>query len=194
MEKPLQIVFRDTDSSAYLEDFIYERVDRLDRFHSHIISCRIVVEVPHRSAEGAKPPIVIVVEVEIPNRSTLVARAEGERRDVKGGELSAMVNRAFDAIRRQLEETADIQTGRVKNHGANCEAGVVMRLFAEQNYGFIEVKGAPDLYFTRNAVIGGSFDDLAVGTMVHVTRATTEGPMGPQASSVRLVDAGRSAA
>ena len=40
----------------------------------------------------------------------------------------------------------------------------------------------------RNAVVGGNFDDLQAGMMVHVTLATDEGPMGPQASSVRLLD------
>jgi hypothetical protein len=40
-------------------------------------------------------------------------------------------------------------------------------------------------------VIGGDFDELQVGMMVHVTRAADEGPMGPQASSVRLLDRSR---
>jgi cold shock CspA family protein len=66
-------------------------------------------------------------------------------------------------------------------------------LFPEQSYGFIEVKDSPELYFTRNAVVGDAFDDLEVGMVVHVTRATTEGPMGPQASSVKLLGRARSA-
>jgi cold shock CspA family protein len=49
--------------------------------------------------------------------------------------------------------------------------------------------GGPELYFTRKAVIGGSFEDLKVGTMVQVTQATGEGPMGPQASSVEMLGA-----
>ena len=54
------------------------------------------------------------------------------------------------------------------------------------------MKGSPDLYFTRNAVVGGSFDDLQPGTVVHLTRATSEGPMGPQASSIRLLGSSKS--
>ena len=67
---------------------------------------------------------------------------------------------------------------------------MVVRLFPEQNYGFIEMDNSPELYFTRNAVDGGDFAELKVGMMVQVTRATEEGPMGPQASSVRLLDRG----
>ena len=51
----------------------------------------------------------------------------------------------------------------------------------------------PELYFTRNAVVGDAFDDLEVGMVVHVTRATTEGPLGPQASSVKLLGRAKSA-
>jgi hypothetical protein len=48
------------------------------------------------------------------------------------------------------------------------------------------VKGGPDLYFTRNAVVRGSFDSLRVGSLVQITRAVAEGVMGPQASSVQV--------
>jgi cold shock CspA family protein len=65
---------------------------------------------------------------------------------------------------------------------------MVVRLFAEQSYGFVEVDNSPELYFTRNAVTGGNFDDLEIGMLVHVTRAIDEGPMGPQASSIKLLD------
>ena len=68
---------------------------------------------------------------------------------------------------------------------------MVVRLYPDQNYGFIEVDNSPELYFTRNAVVGADYDELKVGMMVQVTPATSEGPMGPQASSVRLLDRNR---
>jgi cold shock CspA family protein len=67
-----------------------------------------------------------------------------------------------------------------------------VRIFPEQNYGFVEVKDSPDLYFTRDVVAADGFDAIRVGTVVHVTRASAEGPMGPQASSIKLLGAGRS--
>ena len=63
--------------------------------------------------------------------------------------------------------------------------GKIARLFPDRDYGFVEVVGSPQLHFTRNAVTSGAFDDLEVGMMVHITRASGEGPMGPQASTVR---------
>lgn len=191
MEKPLQIAFKDTESSEAIEGLIRERVDRLERFHRRIIGCRVVVEIPHRSAGSAKAPIGISVEVEVPGRNTIVAKGTENRHDMKSDQ-TVVINKVFDSVQRQLEDIVDIQRGNVKQHDGALDTGVVVRLFPDQNYGFVEVKDSPDLYFTRNAVIGGSFDEIEVGTMVQVTRATAEGPMGPQASSVRLLNAKRS--
>lgn len=193
MQKPLQITFKDLEHSDTLEALVRERVERLERFHPSIIGCRVVVETPHRSAEGTSPPLGLTVEVEIPGRPKIVAKASADRQDAKTSP-AVVVGRAFEAAQRQLQDTAQLQKADIKQHENHGSTGQVVRLFPEQSYGFIEVRGAPDLYFTRNAVVGGDFDDLQPGTLVHVTVATTEGPMGPQASSVRLLDATRSVA
>ena len=100
----------------------------------------------------------------------------------------APVNNAFDAVERQLEKLADIRTREVRSAAASeAQTGMVVRLFPEQSYGFVEVDNSSELYFTRNAVTGGDFDDLSPGMLVHVVKANDEGPMGPQASSVKLL-------
>lgn len=191
MQKPLQITFKDLEHSETLETMVRERAERLERFHPAIIGCRVVVEAPYRSAEGTRPPLGLTIEIEVPGRPMIVARETADRVDSKGGQ-AAVVGRAFEAAQRQLQDAVDVQKAEVKQHDNHGSTGQVVRLFPEQSYGFVEVRGSPDLYFTRNAVVGGDFDDLEPGTLVHVTIATTEGPMGPQASSVRLLDATRS--
>lgn len=190
MEKPLQIVFKDMDSSEFLEQSIRERVDRLERCHSNIIGCRVVVSIPHRGAGSGKNAISLTVEVDVPGH-TIVGKAEQDRREMKNDHI-AVITRAFDAVYRQLDELSDIRQREVKQHEAEGETALVVRLYPEQDYGFVEVKDGPSLYFTRNAVVGRPFEELEIGTLVQVTRATSEGPMGPQASSVRLLDAKRS--
>lgn len=186
MERPLQIAFKNVESSVSLEELIRERVERLQRFHPNITGARVVVEIPHRSPEGAKPPLGISVEIDIPGRGPVVAKGEEERRAVKG-DHSPIVNRVFEAAERQLEQIAAIRKGEVKQHGSAGDTGVVVRLFREQDYGFIEVKDSPDLYFSRDVCGNGSFEEIKIGSIVHVTRAVAEGPMGPQASSVKLL-------
>jgi ribosomal subunit interface protein len=183
MQKPLEIAFRDLDPSDFIRGLVEEQVERLERFHPNIIGCRVVIEAPHRSAEGHNPLLGISIEVDVPARPRIVAKEQEEQRAMKGDHLAA-INRAFEAVERQLEELKDKQRGEVKSHDNARQTGSVVRLFPEQGYGFIEIAGGPELYFTRNAAIDGSFDHLEVGTMVQVTRAHGEGPMGPQASSV----------
>jgi ribosome-associated translation inhibitor RaiA len=191
MERALQIAFKNMSSSEFLEALVRERVDRLERFHPHITGARVVIEVPHRSAEGGKMPIGIAVEVDIPGHNTIVAKGEQDKRETKGDQ-TAVINRVFEAVERQLEQIASIRNGVVKSHGSAGDTGIVVRIFPEQYYGFIEVKGSPDLYFSRDVLAPGAFENIKVGTVVHVTRAANEGPMGPQASSVKLLDGGRS--
>ena len=194
MEVPLQIAFKDLDRSTFIENLIRERASRLERLHPNVISCRVVVEAPHRSPESPKPSIGVAVEVEVPGkRNKLVGKDEQERHEAKNDQY-CVVSRAFDAVERQLKSNTDIKRGDVKRHEGLGETGRIVRLFPEEDYGFIEVRGSTDLYFTRTAVTGGSFDDLDVGIMVEVSRATSEGPMGPQASSVKLLNARRSPA
>ncbi len=190
MQKPLQITFRDLERSPSLETLIRARAEKLGRFHPNIIGCRIVVETTHRAPETAKNPLGITVEVEIPGRPKVVARGSDERREAKQ-DLNAVVGRVFEAVERQLSDSAQIKAGTVKAHASAGEAGQVVRLFGDQDYGFVEVRGAPDLYFSRTAVVGGSFDALKVGTLVEVTRSAVEGPWGPQASTVRVLDGSR---
>ncbi|HVI28728.1 HPF/RaiA family ribosome-associated protein [Hansschlegelia sp.] len=186
MNVPLEIAFKNLQTSEALERLIRDRVARLEQSHPRLMSCRVVVETPYRSAAGGKQPLGIAVEVTLPGAKPIVAKDSQERRDSKGDE-TAFVTRAFKRIERQLEDEAEIRRGDVKSHGSEAALGRVVRLFPEQNYGFVEYAGLPDLYFTRNAVSGDGYDQLKVGAMVRVTVAAGEGPMGPQASSVRPV-------
>lgn len=192
MERPLQIAFKNMASSEFVENLVRDRVERLQRFHPNITGARVVVEVPHRSPESGKQPLGISVEIDVPGHKPIIAKGEQDRREMKGDQ-SAIVNRVFEAAERQLEQINAIQHREVKNHAAaNGDTGIVVRIFPDENYGFIEVKDSPDLYFSRDVVASGAFDDIQVGTVVHVTRATSEGPMGPQASSVKLLGGRRS--
>jgi ribosome-associated translation inhibitor RaiA len=186
MQKPLEITFRNLDSSDYVRGLVEERVARLERFYPRLIGCRVVVEAPHRSAEGHNPPLGISVAVDVADRPRIIGKGVEPQRESKGDHLSA-VNRAFEAVERQLEEADEKQSGEIKRHEGARTTGSVTQLFPEQGYGFVEIPGGPELYFTRNAVVNDRYDNLAVGDMVQVTQATGEGPMGPQASSIELL-------
>ena len=81
--------------------------------------------------------------------------------------MRVAVRNAFDAARRQLEETARVRRVEVKRHEPPS-VGRVARLFAEQGYGFIETLDHPsrELYFHRNSLPADDFNALKPGQKV----------------------------
>jgi cold shock CspA family protein len=130
--------------------------------------------------------------VDVPTRRRIVVRRSEDQHEAKGDRY-AFMNWAFEAVQRKLEDIARLQRRDVKRHGPSGVVlrGVVSRIFKEQDYGFIEVENSPDLYFTRVAVNGAEFDALEPGMAVEVMPEATEGPMGPQARSVRPLSSQR---
>ena len=68
MQTPLQITFRDMEPSAAVEANIREKAGKLEQFYDRIMSCRVVVEVPHGHQHQGRlyqVRIVIVVESDV---------------------------------------------------------------------------------------------------------------------------------
>jgi len=184
MQKPLQIAFKNLDKSEHLEDLIRERVDKIEQFYPRLIGCRVVLERPARSAT-AKASLGISVELDVPGRPKIIAKREDDRRDAKGDSLR-LINQAFDAAQRQLEDMARVVSRDVKQHESTGETGCIMQIEKLEDHGFVEMAQGDSLYFTRDAVADNRFDELEPGMVVHVTRAVRESSMGPAASSIRL--------
>ena len=48
MKIPMQITIRDVEHSEMLEAHIRDKAKKLDEFFDHIMSCSVVVEMPHK--------------------------------------------------------------------------------------------------------------------------------------------------
>jgi ribosome-associated translation inhibitor RaiA len=103
-------------ASPVLEAQVVKRIGRLERLRSDIVSCRVVIAAPNHSHE-AKPPLAISIDVEVPQR-TVIAKEVEPRRETKH-DVYAVINRAFDAVERQLED--DIRIRRERSHPRNGE-------------------------------------------------------------------------
>jgi len=91
---------------------------------------------------------------------------------------------AFDAARRQLEDYARRRRQHVKSHEVPPH-GVVSRLEPSLDYGMITSNDGREIYFHRNSVVEGSFDQLTIGAEVRFDEEM--GEQGPQASTVKRV-------
>ena len=179
-----EIKFHDVDRSRWVEDYIGERVQRLERFAEGITSCHVTLTQEQANhTKGNR--YSVMVEVRLPPNHDLAVRKMKDIRDMPA-QLPALINLAFGAIERQLKKTAALRRNEEKARADGEQPhGMVEKLFAE-GYGFIRtVEDDRQFYFHRNSVLHDDFERLAIGTEVRFTPQA--GDDGPQASSVQVV-------
>lgn len=179
MKMPVQVVFRNMDKTPWIEDMILEKASGLERFHHHIIGCRVVVELPHRRHHQGNR-YQVRIDLSVPEKEIVVTRSDEHK---EHEDIVASVRDAFDSAKRQLEEYSQKRRGDVKAH-AEAPYAKVVRLFLEEEYGFIETIDGRELYFHAHSVLNGDFSKLVPG--VHVMFVEENGDNGPQASTVRI--------
>jgi cold shock CspA family protein/ribosome-associated translation inhibitor RaiA len=183
MQEPLQIAFHNMESSPALERRVRELFGRLERYYDGIVSARVVLEAPHKQAH--KSTLGISISVGVPGRDIVVKR---EQRIHEADNHNVWVlTEAFEAAGRQLEEYSRIRRRDIKAPEPGQSYARVVRLYPEQDYGFIETPEGENVYFHRAVVRDDKYDALEVGSEVIYTRADEEGAMGPMASNIQLI-------
>jgi len=178
MRLPLQITVRNVSLSEVAKDDIREKAAKLDTFCDRIMSCRVVVEAPHRHRHQGLL-YNVRIDMTVPGGELVVKREPHE-------DVYVAIRDAFDAARRQLQDYVRRQRGDVKIHEGAPHARV-NKLFPEEGYGFLETPDGREIYFHRNSVLNAGFDRLEIGTLVRF--AEEEGEQGSQASTVIPVKA-----
>ncbi len=108
MQIPLQITIRDVDHSEALESHIREKAKKLDEFFNHVMSCRVVVEVPHKHHQQGKQ-YNVRIDIGVAGGEIAVNRDHSE-------DVYVALRDAFDSAKRQLEDYARKLRGDVKKH------------------------------------------------------------------------------
>ena len=83
-----------------------------------------------------------------------------------------------------LKEQRDGRTKAGDHDTENQSLGQVAEITPEQDFGFLLTKEGGLLYFHRNSLLSGDFDDLKVGEHVHYNEDV--GDTGPIATKVRV--------
>jgi len=118
MQIPLQITFLGIPPSEAVEARIREKASKLDKFHSHIMSCRVAVEAEHHHHHQGNL-YHIRIDITTPHKELIISR---EHHDNKAHEdVYVAIRDAFDAATRQLEDYVRIQRGDVKTHRVQDE-------------------------------------------------------------------------
>ncbi len=199
MKLPMTVTFRGIGRTEWIEADVRERAARLETYCGDIMSCHVVVEIPHRHHEEGNR-VSVHIDLTVPDEEIAVTRGsnlhavaqdldeqewtkhfevEGMRKDV-----SLVIKNAFDVARRRLQDYVRRHRLDVKRHEEPLH-GRICRWNPAEGFGAIEAADGHEVYFHRNSVLGRGLQQVKVGTgVVFVEEA---GEKGPQASTVRVV-------
>jgi cold shock CspA family protein/ribosome-associated translation inhibitor RaiA len=155
---------------------IEEELNRLqNHYNDPIVSARVEIIGTGHHKQGQ---FEIRIVATVPGNVLTVTR--------QGELVHPLIIESFDVLDRRLKETSATKQQKVKNHQETALNGKILRIFPDEDFGFIEMVDGSEVYFHANAVKKGKFENLQVGQKVKL--AWEEGLKGPQASWVRLQD------
>lgn len=176
-----EITFRGIPATPALEADVLKKIEKLDRFFAHIMSCRVVVEAHHKHHHKGNIYHVRIA-LTVPGRELVVSRDPEQSHAHEDAYVA--IRDAFDAMHRQLEDYARKLRGDVKMHEVPSH-GRIVELVSDEGFGRIETPDGRSIYFHRNSVLDADFDKLEKGQEVRFSEE--QGERGPQASTVHLV-------
>ena len=185
---PLEIAFHNIESSEWAEQEIRERAADLEKLYGRLVSCRVRIDQRAKDLTGTIPPVVHI-ELGIPGRPDLVVSHEPEHllRKYQHPDLRKAIHEAFRIAERQLLALKKQRDGRTKVGDHDTEnqfLGQVVEITPGQDFGFLMTKEGGLLYFHRNSLLTGDFDDLKRGDDVYYNEDV--GDTGPIATKVRV--------
>jgi cold shock CspA family protein len=169
------------DHSDEIEAKVRFEVEKLEEFAGPLISCRVVIDVPHRHHQEGNL-YQVRIDLRVPGEEIPVSRWSPEHSQDRDAQVA--VREAFDEARRQLEDYARRRRGQVKFHAETPHARV-SKILPDEGYGFLTTPEGREIYFHKNSVLHDEFSKLEIGTEVRFVEEA--GQEGPQASTVEMV-------
>jgi len=169
------------NKSDALDATIREYVDQLEQRFGRIMSCRVVVEAPHRHHRRGRH-YQTRIDLHVPGGEIVVSREPPLH--AAHEDVFVAVHDAFKAARRKLEERGRQHKRRIRAREV-CPHGSIDAIYPGRDYGIILTTEGHEIYFHRNSVVGANFDDMKIGDEVRF--CVEDGIKGPQASSVHAV-------
>ena len=188
MQVPLEIAFHNIQSSERAENEIRARVADLEKIYERLVSCRVRIDQRAKDVTGTIPPVVRI-ELGITGRHDLVVSHEPEHllRKFQRPDLHNAINEAFRIAERRLSDLKEQRGDHTKAgvHDAENQAlGQVAETDPAGEFGFLITREGGLLYFHRNSLLSGDFEDLHRGDEVYYVEEA--GDTGPTAAKVRV--------
>ena len=185
MQTPIEIAFKHVEPTDEIKALISEKAGQLEKFYEGITSCHVYIRAPHQSLRTGNL-YEVTVEVRVPGKELVVRHHQNDAAEHE--HLRVAIRDAFATMTRDLKRWKEQINGETKAHDGQLQ-GKVVEIHHDQDYGQIIAYDHRLIYFHRNSVVDGSFDDLQPRDEVELVVQTGESDIGPQASTVRRISA-----
>lgn len=105
-----QVVFRNIDHSPAVEEAVYKRLEKLERYCDEIQSLRVILESPHNNHHKGKV-YHVGVEAMVPNHDIVVTHDQHDKHSHE--DIYVAIRDAFNAVERRLKAVYGKQRDRV---------------------------------------------------------------------------------
>ncbi len=181
MEEPLEITFHNLEPSPAVEAEIRERFAKLERLYDRVTACRISVEALHKQHRTGNV-YEVHIDMLVPGAELAVSRQPKKPKErYANPDVYTSIRDAFAAAERQLKRYKRQLREDVQPQDPMFQ-GQVAEMHPDEDWGYLLTKEGALLYFHRNALLGGDFDGLRRGDVVHYIEAA--GVTGPTAAKV----------
>jgi len=103
MQVPVQVSFHGCDRSDAVHGDIMNRIDKIEALYGRITSCRVVVELPHKSHAQGKL-FHFNIDLTVPGAGHIVHTDRGQ--DPAHEDVHVALRDAFNALDNQLQKLA----------------------------------------------------------------------------------------
>jgi cold shock CspA family protein len=179
---PFEIAYEDVQPTPATERHVLRGVARLERVSPDLMSAHVTLAA-HNRRHVTGNLYDVGIRLTRPGPDVVISRTPPQHSEDE--DLVLAIGEAFEAARRKLVELRQIERGEVKSH-EEMPRGEVTDVFPD--HGFLRDSDGRIVYFHRNAVTEGAWDDVEVGDEVRFRDEL--GAEGPQATTVTLIRRG----
>ena len=101
MKSQFHINFKNMDHSPAIEEIVANKVEKLEKRFKNLLSCDVVIEVPHHHSQGVHIPHVNI-HVKM-REGELMVNKESEQ-DKSHADINIAIRDAFKAMEHQMEK------------------------------------------------------------------------------------------
>lgn len=176
-----KIQYLDFHESESVSKAIQNHINTLEKITNRITSCHVVVSRPHRKQVKGNT-FHVKLRIHLPGTTIVIDKDPGKNHAHE--DVYVAVRDAFWAAKRKVEDYVRKQSGFIKERSISPH-GKIIRLNPIDDCGFIQTQDLREIYFHRNSLVNGSFEELNIGQEVRFTE--TMGERGPQVTSMHII-------